>query len=399
MKKIMSVLLSLTMFFGLISFAVAEDSALDIQFNADGKFKIMHITDTHLNVDNVDASVFAIGRGCDLEQPDMVVITGDNVENHQDTSETKMLIDKLMTVFQSRNIPVAVTFGNHDSEGDCAMTREELMAYYNTYSCSVSVDDGPTLSGCGTYNVPILSSDGGKIAFNLWIFDSNDYDAVGNYSCVQADQVAWYKEASAQLRADNNGEIVYSLAFQHIIVPEIYDVLKKVDYKGAYIYEHHYNAGEYYTFDPAQENRGTLTESPCCGYENFGQFDAMVAQGDVLAVFSGHEHTNTFSVKNQGIDIVNSHSTRYNGDAYSTQYGYRTIELNEADTSKYTTDIVHWYDIFTIADSIELSQAGDSFGSQVARSIAFQGVFQKLWNQFTYIIVKMFTGRTVSYSY
>ena len=57
--------------------------------------------------------------------------------------------------------------------------------------------------------------------------------------------------------------------------------------------------------------------------------NAMVERGDVLAMFTGHDHSNAFGVKYQGIDIVNSLSTRYNGDAYSTQYGYRVIELDE----------------------------------------------------------------------
>ena len=34
------------------------------------------------------------------------------------------------------------------------------MAYYNIFSCSISVDDGEVLSNCGTYNIPALSSDG-----------------------------------------------------------------------------------------------------------------------------------------------------------------------------------------------------------------------------------------------
>ena len=103
------------------------------------------------------------------------------------------------------------------------MSREELMAYYNTFSCSVSVDDGEVLSGCGTYNIPVLSSDGNNVKFNLWVFDSGDYDEEGRYSCVKPDQIEWYKQTSDKLKAENNGEVVNSLVFQHIIVGEIYD--------------------------------------------------------------------------------------------------------------------------------------------------------------------------------
>lgn len=396
-KKLISILLSVIMIFGVftISFATDSDSGI-IRFGADGKFKVMHVTDTHLEAYNVDASVWAIGKACDAEKPDIVIITGDNVQNSDDSAETKMLIDKLMSVFEQRNIPVAVTFGNHDSE-DGAMSREELMAYYNTYSCSVSVDDGEALSGCGTYNIPVLASDSDKVKFNLWVFDSNDYDEQGHYSCVQADQVEWYKQTSDSLKEANGGEKVYSLVFQHIIVPEVYDVLEKAEGKPLFSFEHIYNDGEYYRFNPESTNFGSLNETPCSGYNNFGQFDAMVENGDVLAMFTGHDHTNAFGVRNQGIDIVNSLSTRYNGDRYSTMYGYRVIEIDENDTSVYKTKSVHWYDFFTVEDAVEYRRGGDNFGFKTALNIVFKGFFQKLIMVVYRSFGALVTGRQIVY--
>ncbi len=397
MKKIISVLLALAMLFGICATAFATESAEEkLRFGDDGKFTIMHVTDTHLEESNVDASVWAIGQACDRENPDLVVITGDNVQNYNDADATKALIDKLMGVFEQRDIPVAVTFGNHDSEVG-SMSREELMAYYNTYSCSVSVDDGEALSGCGTYSLPVYASNGDSVKFNVWVFDSGDYDSAGNYSCVQADQIEWYKNEAAALKEANGGEVVYSLAFQHIIVPEIYDVLEKTDKSGLFTFKHKYNDGEYYRFDPEQENHGILTETPCCGYENFGQFDAMVETGDVLAVFSGHEHMNGFSVKNQGIDIVNSISTRYNGDSYSTGYGYRMIEIDENDTSLYSTKVVRWNELFGIKDAFAYKADGDDYGFRTALDIAFKGFWKKLGDAIYHSFATLITGRKIKY--
>lgn len=395
MKRFISFLLVVAFIFGICVTANAEnDNAL--HFGADGKFSIMHVTDTHLENTNVDASVWAIGEACDRENPDLVVITGDNVKNSNNADETKELITKLMTVFEVRNIPVAVTFGNHDSE-DGAMSREELMAYYNTFDCSVSVDDGEALSGCGTYNLPVYASNGDSVKFNVWVFDSGDYDSEGNYGCVQADQVEWYKNKAKALKEANGGETVYSLAFQHIIVPEIYDVFEKTDKKGLFTFEHRYNDGEYYRFDPEQDNHGILTETPCCGYLNFGQFDAMVETGDVLAVFSGHEHMNGFSVKNQGIDIVNSISTRYNGDAYSSAYGYRMIEIDENNTRIYSTRVVRWNKLFSIKDAFDYKADGDDFGFRTALDIAFKGFFKKLGDMIYHGFAALITGRQIKY--
>lgn len=397
-KRLISFLLAVVIMAGISVTGVAADADAEkvLQFGTDGKFKIMHVTDTHLEYQNVEASVWLIAQACDKEQPDLVVITGDNVQNYDDASQTKEIIDKLMGVFEERSIPTAVTFGNHDSEVG-AMSREDLMAYYNTYSCSVSVDDGEALSGCGTYNLPIMSSDGSKVKFNVWVFDSNDYDEEGRYAYVKADQVEWYKATSDELTAANGGEKVYSFAFQHIIVPEVYEALKKTDRKRLFSYSHMYNRDEYYMFDPDGVNYGTLNEIPCCGYHNDGQFDAMVEKGDVLAMFSGHDHTNAFGVKYKGIDIVNSLSTRYNGDTFSTQYGYRILEVDEADTSKYTSRVEHWYDMFTLEDINALRKAGDDFGYKTALDVDFKGFFQKLGHILGRGIVTIFSGRRVSY--
>ncbi len=397
--KILCVLLVIIMTAGFSAFSAGAADATQaraISFDANGRLKVMHVTDTHLDNDNIKDSTWLIARACDIEQPDIVVITGDNVSNEDDAAVTKGYIDMLMNVFETRNIPVAVTFGNHDSERG-AMSREELMAYYNTYSCSVSVDDGELLSGCGTYYVPVKSSDGKSVKFNLWIFDSNDYDGEGHYGCVLADQVEWYKETSDKLTAENGGK-VYSLAFQHIIVDDVYDALLKADRKRAFSFEHINNDGEYYMFNPENQNFGTLNETPCSGYYNYGQFDAMVEKGDVLGIFTGHDHTNAFGVKHKGIDIVNSLSTRYNRDAFSTQYGYRMIEVDESNPSVYTSRVVHWYNMIEAKDTFVLKEAGDEFGSNLAADVAFRGFFQKVFQGLWRSIVPMFTGRQVSYA-
>ncbi len=395
MKKFISAVLVAIMLFSFSAVSFAADSN-GLSFDENGNLRIMHITDTHLDFDNVDASVCLIAQACDREQPDMVVITGDNVDNCENPADTKILIDKLMGVFDKRSIPAAVTFGNHDSEAG-AMSREELMAYYNTHSSSVSVDDGEALSGCGTYNLPVMSSDGTKVAFNIWVFDSNDYDSQGNYDCVHEDQIEWYKTVSDSLTAANGGEKVYSLAFQHIIVKEVYDALKPVTKPALFAFEDLYENDKYYMFDPETVNFGTLNEKPCPGYNNYGQFDAMVEKGDVLAMFTGHDHTNAFGVRYKGIDITNSLSTRYNGDSFSAGYGYRIIDVNEKDTSVYSSYVVHWYDLFTVADLTALRESGDEFTFRTALDVAFKGFFKKLGDTIYRGFAEFITGRQITY--
>ena len=376
--------------------AIGESSVDNVlRFDDNGKFKILHVADTHLKYGmRVEETLWLIGVACDREKPNLVVLTGDNLYNYDDANETKKLIGELMTVFESRNIPVAVTFGNHDSERG-TMTRDELLDSYNAYSCSLS-NDVKELSGTGTYNLPILSKSGDKVAFNLWVFDSGDYDEEERYSQVQKDQIDWYKETSEQLKAENGGEKVNSLVFQHIIVPEIYDALVKKDDAVAYSFRHIYNKGEYYHLNEENTNSGVLCEKPCPGYYNYGQFDALVEQGDVLAMFVGHDHSNSFSVKHKGIDIVNTLSARYNWPFGSTRFGYRVIMVDESDTTTYQTESVRYHD-FIDKEFANSKKEVDPFGYKLALRLAFKGTIRKAFDEFCFKFVEFFTDRKVRF--
>lgn len=370
-----------------------------IRFNSEGKLKILHIADPHLANDRYfDSSIWVIANACDIEKPDLVVLTGDNTKPYEDPAETKKIINALMNIFESRNIPVAVTFGNHDSEAG-PMTRADIMEYYSTFSCVITGDKANGFKNCATFNVPVLASDSDDVKFNLWVFDSGDYDEdePRHYDRVRTEQIEWYKETAAKLKEENGGETVNSLVFQHIIVPEIYDVLEKSDSKKPFSVKHIYNEDEYYMFDAEQTNYGMLNEKPCPGYYNDGQFDALVENGDVLAMFTGHDHTNAFGVRNQNIDIYTSPMTRYKGLAYTTQYGYRVIEIDENDTSYYSTRVERLYDVFDRDYAKAQKESGDKYSKKISYELAVKGKAQKLFGEFYQSAVELITKRTVVY--
>lgn len=370
-----------------------------IRFNVDGKLKILQIADTHLEFDkNFDASIWVIAEACDVEQPDLVVLTGDNVKPYEDPEETKKLINALMNIFDSRNIPVAVTFGNHDSEAG-PMSREDIMEYYNTFSCTVSVNNELNFKNCATFNIPVLASDSDEVKFNIWVFDSGDYDEdqPRHYDRVRTEQIEWYKETSAELKEQNGGETVNSVVFQHIIVPEVYDALKKVNFWQPFAVEHIYNEGEYYTFDPDVVNYGMLNEKPCPGYYNDGQFDTLLETGDVLAMFTGHDHTNAFGVRYKDIDIYTSPSTRYKGLAYTTQYGYRVVEIDENDTSTYETRVERLYDVFDFGYIKTAKDNGDDYSFKLAVELAVKGKVQEFFMKLYHTAVEIIMFRKVAY--
>ena len=193
------------------------------------------------------------------------------------------------------------------------------------------------------------------------------------------------------------GEKVYSLVFQHIIVPEIYDALVKTNSPiSAFSYKHIYNKGEYYHLDEENANSGMLREKPCPGYYNYGQFDALVEQGDVLAMFVGHDHSNSFSVKHKGIDLVNTLSARYNWPFGSTSFGYRVITVDESDTSTYQTQSVR-YDDFIDDEFASAYKGVDTFGYKLAHRLAFRAKIRKAYDDFCVKLAEFLTDRKVKF--
>lgn len=375
MKKILAVLLSVVMLLcASIPMAMAATPAEEakLQFNEDGTFKILNISDIQDQANLLEVTADFMRAAIEAEQPDLIILTGDNISgNSIAESKTETAIRAVMDVLDPYGIPVAIVFGNHDEE--TGMSKEAQMAIYNEYACDISYDDGEALWGCGTYNVPIFSStDDEKVVFNCWLFDTGSNDENGDYDHVKQDQLDWYKAKSAELKAANGGEAVPSIVFQHIIVPEIYEALDEVDAatEGAVA-----KYGKYYALPETAVEGSILGEAPCPSGTNGGEFDALLECGDVLAVVSGHDHTNSFIVPYKGIDIINTPTCGFRSYGSSESRGIRVFELNEATPAEYTTRIVTFNDYFE-DDMVKMFQA--AFYSFISE---LQTFFYGLWSK------------------
>lgn len=353
MKKFISVALCVLMLATTLCFGVsAEKDFGKLQFNDDGNFKIMQVADLQDDMQLNGAVKAFLEEAVKQEKPDLVVLTGDNISGGScrtdiskawDTRRCEKAIDQFMSIFEEYEVPVAMVFGNHDDEN--MLSKEELFDIYEKYDCFIGEDEGEALYGCGTYNLPIYSSkDADKMMYNLWMFDSNTYDEeLGGYDYVHDDQVEWYVDKSNELKAANGGVAVPSMAFQHIIVKEIFDIIESsTEYiEGSELY----SGGKYYVFKEGYLKAGHLKEYPCPGTRPSKQFGAMVDQGDVVAMFFGHDHNNTFEVSYKGIDLVATPGFTFNSYGNEDR-GFRIINLNEEDTSTYETHLIHFRDYF-----------------------------------------------------
>ncbi len=336
MKKSLALLLSVLMALSCVLFASAEGETPTLQFN-DGKLKIVVFADCQDDVFADGRMIAMMNQALDDEQPDLVVFTGDNVvQGMKPLNEAA--IDQILEPVVSRGIPFAVTFGNHDGE---YFSKESMLAYYQSFPGCLSYDADPALTGVGNCNIPVYSSDGSEIVYNLWAIDSNMYDEVnGGYDYVHQDQQDWYVKTSEALEAQV-GHKVPSLVFQHIVVPEVYECLREAE-------EGEENTREYqgktYALELNDSAEGYLGEFPCPPTVNGGQFDTFLSRGDVVGIVTGHDHVNSFIGSYQGIDFIQMPGITFSSYGDDVIRGYGVIELDESDLSTYNAYSVQYPD-------------------------------------------------------
>lgn len=385
MKKFIALTLAVWMLFSLSVMSVAgykEEAKL--QFNENGKFKILCLADVQDDYPMEPDVLQFINEALDFASPDLVVFVGDNV-----VGEDFRAIGEMVAPLVDRDIPFTFVFGNHDDEG--GMAKEDQLAEYQKFPGCLAYDADPDLTGCATHNLPILSSDGSKVAFNVWCFDSGGSyrDENGKwlgYDWVREDQIEWYNTTRDAMTAENGGEVVPAMAFQHIIPQE---PVEMIFFEGAIALGEatiNFSDGSVYTPIPdITKYDGLIFEKSCPSYGNDGQWDAMLAGGDVLGLVVGHDHQNNFVAHCDGMDLIQTPGVTYNSYYSNMFQGARVIELYEDDLTTYET-----YNL----TSNELAQRDDSqLGELDGRNnYDFFYIFEKLFSTIYNFIVDFFKG-------
>jgi 3',5'-cyclic AMP phosphodiesterase CpdA len=279
-----------------------------LKFNADGKFKIVQLTDIHYLYGDPksDIAVECIQKVLDIEKPDLVIATGDVICCGKPADKSMHTVVKTIA---EKKTPFVILFGNHDDES--GLSRTELLEIIRSYPYNLTYS-AEGISGVGNC-LFTLADRNGKNAFALYCFDSNAYSQISDekgYDYIRFDQIQWYREHSAALTAQNGGTPLPSLAFFHI--PLIEYSLAATDETVALI--------------------GTRREKACPPNLNSGLFAAMKEMGDVKATFVGHDHDNDYAALYKGILLTygrfSGANTTYNA---LKPNGCRVIELTEGE--------------------------------------------------------------------
>lgn len=315
----------------------------------DGRFKIMQVADiqelARVNPDSVKLVKLALER----EKPDLVVFTGDQVYGLHPSfrlGDTRRKITatlkEILAPLEEAGVPFGVTFGNHDNQ--CGIPNAEQAEIYAESPLYVGgfyrADDDK-----GTCRIPLFADNGH--VFDLYLIDSNGQtDATGGYLPVDRAQLDWFREERAET-AEEDGSPVPAIVFQHIPVPEYYDVLRRVPKgtKGAVeAFRTHKN--EFYTLpEEIAAAGGFLRESPATPDDNSGEFDVLKADGNVLALSVGHDHYNSFVAEKDGVKLMYTQGCGFNVYGPGRQRGMRIITLREEDLSRFDTYTVTFDDL------------------------------------------------------
>lgn len=332
-----------------------REAPAPLKFGADGKFKILHITDIH-DVEPVmdDDEIREIPENKDKEtlnvieslvaktNPDLVVFGGDNISGYWEEFTYDLVqstIQKITEPIRKRNIPLCVVFGNHD--GECGFHTEfQMMQYMEYANCRSNLNDADVY-GCGNCCVTIKSSDGEKDAFAIWLMDSNDYERKSDgeigYDHVHEDQIEWYEKRAAELKAANGGELLPAILFQHIPVHQELMGFKQVTAEDEYTFQR--DGNYYYLANEILEGR--VREVPCppnTEKDYCQQFESWKKTGDIFAAFFGHDHINDFRMNIDGIDLYQTLGAGY--FTYGREHGGRLIVLDENNPRELYTESI-----------------------------------------------------------
>lgn len=333
-----------------------------LRFDGNGDFRILHLTDIHevdpemdddenrqIPLDKSRETMNVIEKCIEYAKPNLVVFGGDNISGYWEEFTYEYMEKTILRIIDpivKRNIPLAVVFGNHDSEREYTLpflTRDNQIGIYARYGNFRGCYNEEEMYGCGNCSLPVYSYDGTRIAKSIWLIDSNDYERDeeyniiedGGYGHIHEDQIKWYENKSEALKKQNNGNIVPSVLFQHIPVIQEWYMTEEVPEgtPGAIGV-----CGKPSLAKPGIITDGLFRESPCPPNDDFGQFASWKKTGNILAAFFGHDHTNTFTAEYDGIKLIQTLGAGYH--SYGKERGGRLIVLHENDNEIETETIV-----------------------------------------------------------
>ncbi len=302
----------------------------------DGKFKILQIADIQENAVVNPDTIKLISLALDREKPDLVVLTGDQIQGYsacyltKAQSKVEKVISDFISPMTERNIPFCFTYGNHDD--DCKVSKKIQTEFYKShktcvYGVPASEDD------TGTYMLKIKDSENKQDILGVYIFDSGT-----SSNSINAKQLEWYKK-ERDSHKEKTGKYLPSIVFQHIPIPEFFGIIDKVSFfsKGR-VEAYGKRRNTFYRLDEETKAKGGfMGEAPSPAGKNTAQFLALKEKGDIFALYAGHDHNNSFYKNYEGIDLGYCQGASFHTYGPGDKRGVRVFVFDENNVRDYET--------------------------------------------------------------
>lgn len=267
-----------------------------------GAFKIIQLADLHMGVGenecvdeypttescHADPKTFDfINKVLDIEEPDLVVFTGDQIMGDRSVQDSESTLLKVVEPVIKRKIPWAMVWGNHDDEG--SLSRWELSELASTLPYSLfqfsPFDTKDNSFGVGNYIHQVYNkSDPTDVLMTFYFLDSHKYSKAGKiypgYDWIKEDQWAYIKNVYENDLYKNipTDKPHVSMAFFHIPLPEYLNIASK---------KH-----------PGERNQivGNFKEGVTAPKYNSGGLEVLNQLG-VEVTSCGHDHCNDYCLK------------------------------------------------------------------------------------------------------
>lgn len=323
-----------------------------IKFN-NGKLRILQISDAQDLHWVRKTMLVMLENACEQLKPDLIVFTGDNIlgnhlRDYRFSSKKKEMsreeefeimrtaLAHILDIPERRKIPFALIYGNHDDMN--SFTGDEQAEIIRGYSMNRGLENTGDL--CGTYRLPVYSSDGEKQVMNLWMMNTAWHDKALDkcFNDITEKQVEWFKSESEAQKAENSGKAYDSLMFMHIPLKEVCDFTVECSPEEATV---NYNNIHLKKADGVW---GYLNE-PITPLENDnGFYEEVLADGGVRGIVSGHDHTNNFVGEKDGIRFVAAPAASFRCYGGGNR-GVKLFEIDENDTSDFYCETVYYNDL------------------------------------------------------
>jgi len=272
---------------------------MQLTTTAQAPFQICQLTDIHLGDIPLNAAsqktLTAIDNLLQTHHFDLIMITGDLLWG-KEVQHPGEVLSELFSVLNKTEAPVAITYGNHDTEGTAS--RATLRELESGLAHPADKHHAMTIVDRESYTLEISRE--GQLAHVLYVWDSGAYanqSDTNQYAAIEPEQIDWFNRLPYARTTGHQ-----DLGFLHIPLPE------------------YWLAGHAIL-------TGVQGESVCSPMTNSGLFHNLLRAQNVHALFAGHDHDNNFTADYRGIGLNYGNVTGYNTYG-SLARGARLITMN-----------------------------------------------------------------------